>query len=127
MAGKTVNPITSGYCTEIDTTPELGMRDVAYFHSLIGVLRWIVELGRIYINVEASILSSHLVLPREDNFQGLLHVFTYIKKHMNNDMVFDMSEPDIDMNSFHRQYWRYSIYSYLHEEIREALPPNMPQ
>ena len=46
---------------------------------------------------------------------------------MNNEMVLDPSEPDIDMNSFRLQYWRYSIYSFPDEEIREALPPNMSQ
>ena len=45
--------MTGGYRPEIDITPELGEGDAAYFHSLIGVLRWIVELGRVDINVEA--------------------------------------------------------------------------
>ena len=49
--------MNSGYCPEIDITPELGKEDAAYFHSLIGVLRWIVELGRVDINIEASMLS----------------------------------------------------------------------
>ena len=44
LAAKAVTPITSGYCPEIDITPELGEEDAAYFHSLIGVLKWIVEL-----------------------------------------------------------------------------------
>ena len=51
LAAKAVTPMTSGYRPEIDITPELGEEDAAYFHSLIGVLRWIVELGRVSINV----------------------------------------------------------------------------
>ena len=43
LAAKSVTPITSGYCPEIDITPKLGEEDAAYFHYLIGVLRWIVE------------------------------------------------------------------------------------
>ena len=61
---KAVTRMTSGYCPEIYITSELGMEDAAYLHSLIGVLIWIFKLGRIDINVEASMLSSHLVLPR---------------------------------------------------------------
>ena len=64
MAAKAVTPMTNSYRPEINITPELGLEDAAYFHSLIGVLRWIVDLGRIDINIEVSILSSHLVLPR---------------------------------------------------------------
>ena len=56
--------MTSGYRPEIDITHELGEEDAAYLHSLIGVLRWIVESGRVDINVEASMLSSHLKIPR---------------------------------------------------------------
>ena len=47
LAAKSVTPMASGYRPEIDITPELGEADAAYFHSLIGVLRWIVELGRV--------------------------------------------------------------------------------
>ena len=68
LAVKAVTPMTSGYRPEIDITPELGSEDAAYYHSIIGVLRWIVELGRIDINVKASMLSSHLALPREARF-----------------------------------------------------------
>ena len=45
--------MTSVYRPEIDITRELGSEDAAYYHSLLGVLRWIVELGRIDIIVEA--------------------------------------------------------------------------
>ena len=65
LAAKAVTPMTSGYHPDIDITPELGEEDAAYFHSLIGVLIWIVKLGRVYINVETSMLSSHLEIPRE--------------------------------------------------------------
>ena len=100
LAAKAVTPMTSWYRPEIDITLELGSEDPAYYHSLIGVLRWIVELGRIDINVEASMLSSHLALPREGHFQELIHIFAYLKKHMNSEMVFDPSDTDIDMDSF---------------------------
>ena len=127
LAAKAPTPMTCGYRPEVDTTPELGLEDAAYYHSLIGVLRWIVELGRIDINVEVSMLSSHLALPREGHMQELFHVFAYLKKHLNSEMVFDPSEPDIDMNAFQRQDWSYSIYSSPGDEPREAIPPNMPK
>ena len=95
--------MTSGYHPEIYITPELGEEDAAYFHYLIGVLRWILELGRVEINVEASMLSLHPKMPREGHMQELLYVFAYLKKHMNTEMVFDPSEPEIHINSYQRQ------------------------
>ena len=56
-----------------------------------------MELGRVDINVEASMMSSHLAMTREGHMQKLLQVFVYLKKHMNTEMVFDPSEPEIDM------------------------------
>ena len=72
-------------------------------------------------------LSSHLALPREGHLQELLHIFAYLNKHMNSEIVFDPSDPDIDTDSFQRQDWSYSIYSSPGEELKEALPPNTPQ
>ena len=83
-------------------------------------------MGRVDINVEAIMLSSHLEIPRGGHMQVLLHVFAYLKKHMSTELVFDPSKPEIDMNSFQRQDWIYSIYSSLGEDLKEALPHNMP-
>ena len=69
LIAKAPTPMSCGYRSEIDVTPELGQEDAAYYYSLIGVLRWIVELGRVDIHVEGSMLSSHLVLPREGHLQ----------------------------------------------------------
>ena len=97
-----------------------------YYHYLIGVLRWIVELGRIDINVEVSMLSSHLMLPQEGQLTELFHVFACLKKNLNTEMVFDPSEPEIGMDSFQHQDWRYLIYTIPGEELKESLPPTMP-
>ena len=61
---KAPTPHSSGYRPEIDVSPELGETDASHFHSLVRVLRWIVELGRVYIDEEVSMMSSHLALPR---------------------------------------------------------------
>ncbi len=56
-------------------SPELGEADASYFHSLIGVLRWIVELGRVDHDVEVSMMSLHLALPREGHLKEIYHIF----------------------------------------------------
>ena len=56
--------ISSGYRPEIDTNCELTDNEVTYFISLIGILQWTVELGRIDICTEVSMRSSFLAAPR---------------------------------------------------------------
>ncbi len=49
-------PQSSGYRPEIDVSPESGDTDSSHFHSLVGVLRWIVELGRVDIDVKNTMM-----------------------------------------------------------------------
>ena len=63
LAAKALTPLKSNYWPEIDITEELGEDEYSYYQSLIGVLRWIVELGRVDICCKVSMLSSHLELP----------------------------------------------------------------
>ena len=39
------NPLSSGYRPELDVTTELGEANAPYYHTLVGILQWIVELG----------------------------------------------------------------------------------
>ncbi|KAL7528322.1 hypothetical protein ACHAXR_005938, partial [Thalassiosira sp. AJA248-18] len=126
LPAKAPTPLSTGYRPEIDLTPELGAADASYYHSLIGILRWIVELGRADLNVEVSMMSSHLALPREGHLKEVLHIFAHLKKHHNAEMVFDPSEPEVDLSLFPKEDWSYSIYSTPGSELKEELPADMP-
>ena len=45
---------------------------------------------------------------------------------MNSELVFDPTVPEIDMDSFQKQYWTYSVYSNPGVELKEEVPTNMP-
>jgi hypothetical protein len=64
-------PMTTSYCPELDVSEELGPEEALYYMSLIGILRWMVELGRVDICLEVSLLSSHLALPRRGSLATL--------------------------------------------------------
>ena len=66
---KADTPIRTVYRPELDVTPELNASDASYYQSLIGILRWIVELGRADICLEVSMMSSHVALPREGHLR----------------------------------------------------------
>ena len=117
-------PIQTSYRPELDTSPELEPPNAAYFQSLIGVLRWIVELGRVDICCEVSMLSSHLALPRAGHLDQVLHIFAYLKKYHNAEMVFDPTNPTIDEADFERQDWTTSEFGHMENEL---LPTNMPK
>ncbi len=87
--------------------PELGEADALYYHKLVGILQWIVELGQVNINVEVSMMSSHLALPREGHLKELYHIFAYLKNRPNAEMVFDPMPIEPDKTLFKRQDWSY--------------------
>ena len=58
-------PIQTSYEPELDITPELPLHEASYYMSLIGILRWIVELGRVDICLEVSMMSSYAALPQK--------------------------------------------------------------
>ncbi len=59
------NPFPTDYRPELDTSPELPPEHALYYQSLMGIFRWMIELGRVDICTEVSMLSSHKALPRQ--------------------------------------------------------------
>eukprot|EP00957_Ditylum_brightwellii_P057284 4341498-Ditylum_brightwellii.AAC.1 len=65
MSAKADMPMRAPHRPEFDITPVLSLIDSAYYQSLVGMLRWMVELGKIDICLELSMMSSHLAMLRE--------------------------------------------------------------
>jgi hypothetical protein len=124
LSYKAPTPLSSGYRPVIDITPELNNKDATYYHSLIGVLWWIVELGQADIDVEVSMMSSHLALLRVGHLKELFCIFAYLKAHHNTEMVFDLTPVNFDRSLFLRQDWSFSPYGYA--GLEEEMPPGMP-
>jgi hypothetical protein len=58
-------PFAEGYTPELDDSPELDPTRANLYQSQLGILRWCVDLGRIYIIIEVSMVSTYPFLPRE--------------------------------------------------------------
>ena len=96
-----------------------------YYQSLIGILRWIVRLGRVDVCLEVTMMSSHLALPRKGHMEQVMQIFGYLKKYHNAELVVDPSDPMINEQDFERRDWASSEVG--HVEGKEELPPNMPK
>jgi len=60
MPKKTANPFPGDYEPELDTTPILNPELSSWYASLIGMLRWMVEIGRVDIIMEVSKMASQM-------------------------------------------------------------------
>ena len=52
------------YRPELDTSTVCNDDQITFYQNLVGILQWVVELGRIDIAYEVSKSSSYLVEPR---------------------------------------------------------------
>ena len=109
LAKKVATPMTANYSPELDASGELCSKDATYYQSLIGILRWIVEMGWVDICMKVSAMSLCVAMPREGHMQQVLHIFAYLKIHHNAMVVFDPSYPKIDNTLFEKQDWN-SMY-----------------
>jgi len=117
------NPFPVNFEPQIDTSAELGPDEASYFQSLVGIMRWMVEIGRVDIAVECSLLSSHLALPRENHLHACIHVMRYLELHHNTRLFFDPTRPVVDEGNFDNG----ANWKDFYGDIEEAIPEDAPE
>ena len=96
---------------------------ISRFQQLIGILRWACELGRLDILLEVSLLSAFNAAPRQGHLDQAYNIFSYLKLHQPQCILFDPSSPEIltDFVEFNEDAWE-GIYPV----DGELLPTDMP-
>ena len=122
LKAKVKTPWPAGYEAELDTSAELNAKDANFYQHLIGVLHWIVELGRVDVITEVSVLASYLACPRDGHMDAALHVYGYLRNKHNARLVLDPNYPEIPEGVFFPRDW-----DKFYGEVKEALPPDMPE
>lgn len=118
---KVKTPLSTGYRPELDLSPELDSARQNYYQGLIGILRWMCELGRIDILMPVSLMSRYLASAREGHLDQLFHVFAYLKAHDRSTMVFDDTLPNFGSSTFLSCDW-----SDYYPDAQEAIPDKIP-
>ena len=114
------------YRPELDTSAECNEAQMGYYMNLIGVLRWIIELGWMDIAYEVSCLSRYLASPRTGHLVQALHIFKYLELHNTNSLVFDTRKLDLEVSSFSMMSHRTNMRR-VYPDAHEDLPPNAPK
>jgi hypothetical protein len=119
LKGKPSTPMQLNYRPELDVSPVLGPDQASYYMSLIGILCWAVELGRIDIYIDIALLSSYLCQPRVGHLEQVFHIFAYLKCHENSNVVFDPNYVSWDDESFVNGDW-----TEFYKDAKEQIPIN---
>ena len=100
LPSKCVMPILNNYATWLEDSPELMAESMQQYQELIGQLRWAIEIGRLDILLETSLLSSYLAIPRVWHLDQAFHIFVYMKAHPKRKLGLDPAHPAINKNRF---------------------------
>jgi hypothetical protein len=92
-----------------------------YFQGPIGILRWIVKLGRIDIMVAVAVFLRTLITLREGHLEQAFHIFAYLNCHEQSRIVLDGRDPIVDESRFCVNDW-----TQYYPDAAEAIPPNVP-
>jgi len=108
------------YAPELDVSDYCSEEEASYYMQQMGVLRWAVELGRIDICTEVSMMASFQAAPRKGHLDAVFHIFAFLKKHPKAKLIFDSSRaPHIPVPD--KPQW-----SDFYDATPESLPPGAP-
>jgi hypothetical protein len=116
LNGYAERPFPQAYKPELDATPFLDESGIQLYQGYIGILRWIVELGRVDTMVEVSQLSSFLMAPCEGHLETVFSIFAYLRKHKDQIMIFNPARMKVQEADFKRTQWN-DIYGDIKEEV----------
>jgi len=115
---KTVLP--SGYKPELDGSKEVDDETAIVYMQFVGILRWLVELGRIDVAAGVSMMSAYNAMPRVGHFHAVLHMFAYLENNLDWELAMDCRPKE--WNVIPEQSWK-EFYPFAKDE----LPPDMPE
>ena len=119
-------PMIDGDHPEEDTSPVMDDDNHKKYQMLIGMLNWIVVLGRIDIGYATASLSRFTACPRDGHMKRVLRVFGYLKKNKNHRIIVDSRDPILigGKDSLEKDFTKIFEDSYpdASEEIDVKLP-----
>ena len=86
-------------------------------------MRWMVELGRINIAVEDSMLSSFSAMFCKGYMLAVLFIVSYLRKQHNSRICLDPTYPDIVHDDFKDD----AKWTAFYGDVKEATPVNAPK
>ena len=92
------------------------------------MLRWLIEHGKVDVQLETSQLSSYLAGSRTCQLTLNLHIFHYLKNHDSSWMLIDTTSLDVKYKGPQEGSTEKSreIMKRVYREAIEEIPDNMP-
>jgi hypothetical protein len=116
---KSYTPLPVDYKPELNVSTALKSDGAQNYQELIGVLHWAVEIGRVDVILEASLMSAHLALPLVEHLEAMHRMFGYLEQHPKRKLGFN-AQHQCSMREYSRNIIGMIII------VEEAIPQDMP-
>lgn len=117
------------YRPEMDLSPLCDDDQIQTYQQLIGMLRWLIELGRVDVQLEVTQLSSFLACPRIGHLHQTFHIFKYLDGKNNSWIPLDPERLTIKFNvpSNESPELRREMMKKIYQDAAEETPVNAPE
>ena len=116
------SPLEGGDHPELDTSEYLDDEGIKKYQSLIGILQWLVTLGRLDIATAVMSMSSFRAAPRIGHLHRLKRIFGYILKMKHATIRFRTSLPDHSQHCTTTYEWEKTFYRNAKELVASNIP-----
>ncbi len=96
------------------------MDEAQFYMQAIGILRWIIDLERIDVCCEVSMMSSYSAAPRAGHLDAVLHIFSYLSMHERSRIVMDDSY-------FPHKEAEKPNWNQFYPHAKDDIPPDLPE
>ena len=96
LTSKCVTPLSRNYAPWLENSPELMADVVQKYQELIGQLIWAVDIRRLDILLETSLLSRYTTMPQVGYLEQAFHIFGYLKAILKKKLGFDLAHTAIN-------------------------------
>ena len=100
-----------------------------FYQQIVGILRWMIELMRIDISTEVSLMSRYLAQPRMGYLIQVLHIFSYLKSNKCMGICHAPTKLEINEPNFlpqERAQHRANKIKKMYTGAIDLKPANMP-
>ena len=125
LTTRAVTPMINDYSPELDESNKLDSDKVTFYHEIIGMMRWAIEIGPVDIYMEMSLLSSYQAAPMLGHLEQLLHIVAFLRKKPKLTLYFDPSLPRMDESMFEGNDIEQFLNHY--RGAKDEIPIKMPK
>ena len=117
------------YRPKMDLSPLCDDDQIQTYQQLIGMLRWLIELGRVDVQLEVTLLSSFLACPRIGHLHQTFHIVKYLDGKNNSWIPLDPERLTIKFNgpSNESPELRREMMKKIYQDAAEETPVNAPE